>query len=138
MELFNKSLEIANKVENKRDAGIAIVNQALLYRITGDYDSAEFKYNKAIQIFTDIGFKEGLAGTYLGIAKMIDLEGKDDQKALENYNKALNLYKEINQKRGQAETLIAMGAMYKRQADPVRATRDLVFYSEDEEGNALL
>ena len=133
MELFNKSLEIANKVENKRDAGIAIVNQALLYRITGDYDSAEFKYNKAIQIFTDIGFKEGLAGTYLGIAKMIDLEGKDDQKALENYNKALNLYKEINQKRGQAETLIAMGAMYKRQADPVRATRDLVFDSEDEE-----
>ena len=113
MTLVQNSLDIAKEVKNEHDEGIATVNRALLYRIAGQYEDAVRDYNKALEIFTKIDFKEGIAGAKLGIGKMIALKDHNYTQTLQNYEEALKIYQDLKLIRGETETLIQLGVLYK-------------------------
>lgn len=114
MEMFNRSAEVAQKIDNPRDEGIAVVNRALVYRIQGDYARANSEYSYAVSLFQKANFKEGLAGAYLGIGKMLELQDNDQIAALDYYTKALAIYDKLELKRAQAETLLQIGELYQK------------------------
>ncbi len=136
MDFINDSINIAREVQNTRDEGIATVNRALLYRIGGNYAAAGQDYNKAVALFKECGFKEGLAGAYLGMGRMAYLVSGDADKALALYQDALGIYEEIGLPRAQAETLIQIAEIYKNKAKPHSATRDLALELEDDDDTA--
>lgn len=131
LELFDESIKIAQSVKNVRDEGIATVNRALVYRIAGNYDQAGKDYARAIELFTQCDFKEGLAGAYLGTGRMIYLQKGDSAGALDYYQKALKIYEELELPRAQAETLVQTAVIYKDLANPHAATRDLILEEDD-------
>lgn len=114
MDMFNQSADIAKQVKNVRDEGIAVVNRALVYRIQGDYTKAQSEYTYATSLFLKADFKEGLAGAYLGVGKMLEIQDNDQASALDYYTKALDIYSHLEMPFEQAQTLLQIGELYQK------------------------
>jgi len=133
MECFDISLETAKKVKNVKDEGIATVNKALLHRITGHYDLAKAEYSKAISLFKECDFTEGLAGAYLGVGVMEMLENEDYVTSIKNFNDALDIYIKLDMPHGETEARLQIAYLNKLMITPCQLTSGMLFVDEDED-----
>jgi class 3 adenylate cyclase len=94
---------------------IGIVNQYL-----SDYPRALEYFGKALEIFEELGHKDGMA-ILLGNIGIVHKDLSDCPKALEYHGKALALYEELGNKSGFARNLGNIGIVYKHLSDYPKA-----------------
>jgi len=108
----------------KRYHGSSLNNLAIIYKNTGDLDSA-LDYNlKSLAIKKDINDKKGMANSYVNIGGVYHTQG-NLIKALEYYFKCMSIREELLDKKGVANVLINIGAVYHYQDDYTNA---LLYY----------
>ena len=125
-----QALTIAREVKNLRDEAIALSNRALLVRLDGDVETAKKDYAHALELYTKVGFREGVASTLMGLARIEMDATKNYPASLEMLEKAAAIYEELENPGFLAEAYVQLGSLYQKIATPGRKTRDLVFEEE--------
>lgn len=86
-----RSLQLAEKLNNKRGMANAYNNIGYVYNSKGDYNQALEYFRKSLKISTDINDQTGIANTLENVGVIFYVKG-DFASALDNYNKSLKLY----------------------------------------------
>jgi two-component system NarL family sensor kinase len=84
------------------------------YTSIGNYDTAFYYGNTALQLAGKLNFQKEIAAAYNNIGNIYFNQGNYD-KALENHLSALNIRKEINDKKGIAASYNNIGLIYSNQ-----------------------
>lgn len=127
---ISKAILIAQEVENIRDEAIAWSNHALIKRIQGKHHEAFEGYQRALDLYEQDKFQEGIAGCYMGLGKLYEIRDLNYQLAYENYQKAFMIYQNLGTLGYQAEALNQIGRVLKKGINRQRTTRDLIFEDE--------
>lgn len=111
LEYGEQALELATKIDNKKEKVNALNNIGILNRKLNHYDIA-FKFHQhALQISEEIGEKASISGSYNNIGAVYYMLCNFD-KALEYYLKSLKIKTEIENKSGIAGSYNNIGAVY--------------------------
>ena len=133
MKLYQESADIAESEKDIRSEGIAVFNIGNTFRSIGQFSEASDYYEKALKLYKECGYKEGIAIAHLGIGTMYKVRDRDYQNSLQEYEEALKIFDELSLVRHQAETYNLLGELYKAIAFPGKSsTRDLVFDDDDD------
>jgi tetratricopeptide (TPR) repeat protein len=121
-EFYNKSLAIAEKINDPPSVAIAYHNLGAMYKNKGEIDKALEYFNKSIDIGQMTGDKKNLAYSYHNIGA-IHYQLGNIPKALDYYNRSLRLHESIGERIGAGICLTSIAFLY---------------LSLDEDDNALL
>ncbi|MEW6686947.1 MAG: tetratricopeptide repeat protein [Candidatus Edwardsbacteria bacterium] len=110
-EFFQKYLEIAQKIEDKKTIGIAANNLGLIYDAKGEYDKAIELYQESITLSEEVGNKPMIGLTNNNLGYIYQMMGHCD-KAIEHYLKYLRTSEEIGQKLGIALASSNLGGSF--------------------------
>ena len=120
----------------------AINNIGYIHKQQGDIVKASEYYHNSLNIYKEIGDKQGIAISYNNIGSIYEHQG-DINKALEYYYNSLNIYKEIGRKQGIADIYNNIGLVYEHQGDIPKALKcylnNLKLYEDigDKQGIAI-
>ena len=118
-ELFNQAIAIYKEIAKSSDSDNFTVRQAEanLLNMAADYwwsenhSKALELYHQSLQIYREIGDKQGEAKTLISIGD--NYRGQENrEKQLEFYTQALLIYQEIEDKIGEAKVLENLGGIY--------------------------
>ena len=94
---FERTLEIARKVEDPESEGRSLNNLGLVYADLGRYALAVQCYEKSLEIKTKLGDSRGEGATLNNLGNVYNIWGQP-AKALECYEKSLKTARELGQK----------------------------------------
>lgn len=98
----------------------AFVMAGNLYRVRGQYDSADLFYAKGLAVQDKIKSETYRAYTYKSMARLYMVQWKNKE-AEESLIKALELYKRKNSRRGVADTELLLARLYRNKTDYAQA-----------------
>ncbi|WP_461588008.1 tetratricopeptide repeat protein [Winogradskyella sp.] len=111
IESFKKTLNIANRLDDKKAIAVAFNNISKSHYKLGNYDQAIEFSNKSIEIKEEIGDQIGIGTAYNGLGN-IYLDRGDLANAIDYFTKALNIHKKAKNKIGIATNLSDIGLVY--------------------------
>jgi len=111
-----KALMLAERVHFNRGMLIATQKIGILYKFSGNYDSAHFYLAKSLQLAQEMKDKLQIAFVLTNMGEVCRLEGNYSI-ALEYGLKALRIKEEIGDRRGIGKSLNNVGVVYYRQKD---------------------
>jgi len=115
-EMFNKMLEIAEKLGLQEGMARAYGNLGVIHKKRGDLDKAEEMFNKALEIAEKLGLQEGIAIQYGNLGVIYLTRGELD-KAEEMLNKALEIHEKFGLLEGIAHDYCNLGAIYQERSN---------------------
>jgi len=115
-EMYEKSLEIEEKLGRLKGMALAYGNLGLVYYTRGDLDKAEEMHEKSLEIEKKLGQLEGIARVYGNLGIVYDKRG-DLDKAEEMYEKSLEIEKKIGRFEGMAYLYGNLGIVYDKRGD---------------------
>jgi PAS domain S-box-containing protein len=108
-----QALELRKKHgSSKASMALTLNNLGLTARGKGDIAGALRYYREALNLYTEINHKQGLATTMNNIAIIYKGHFKDYSKALEYFQETLSIYEEINYQKGIASACHNIGRTY--------------------------
>jgi len=116
--LQDKSVINPTKILSKKAS--ALNNIGFVYNSTGNVQKALEYYGRSLDIFEQIGDKEGIAST-LNNSGIIYYKQGDISKALDYYGRSLKIREETKNKEGIAVSLNNIGGVYDGQGDISKA-----------------
>jgi tetratricopeptide (TPR) repeat protein len=108
---LNKSLELAERFENKKEKIKAYNSFAFILEAQNDIDSAQFYYESAIELAREIDDKEQLSKSLINIGPIYQQQGKTLY-AIDAYEEALKLKKEVKDIKGIGTAYYQLGNVY--------------------------
>jgi len=94
LELANKAIDIAKKIEYHKGAGSAYYKRAVLYYYTAEYKKAEEDLQQSLNYRLLVNDEKGIADVYLMQGIILDAYYQHD-KAIEIFYKAIDKYEKI-------------------------------------------
>lgn len=116
LEYYQKTMDIAEKVNDQIILSKCHSNIGILYRNQGDFSKALEHYQKSLAINQKSGHKEGEAVNHGNMGIIYKKQG-DFTKALDHYFKALEMDGQLNNKGGVARHLGNIALVYDAQND---------------------
>jgi pentatricopeptide repeat protein len=126
-EKRNKDYQLTGYIRITIEAvGANLYDIALNYMYLGDYSKALEYFEEALEIFRELGNKNGMGNVLKNIG---DIHAKfgNDPKALVYYEKALKIYTDIGNKSGGSRDLANVGDVHREQGNYEKA---LEFYEK--------
>jgi hypothetical protein len=111
MRLAEKSLAIAQKLNDKNNTVRGYCQIANVYSLYLQPDSALYYYKKSTDLSLKEGFLSKLPALYVNVANVYDNQGLF-KKSVEYYNKALVICQQLKNRRKEAGILGAMGSLF--------------------------
>ena len=93
-----------------------LIQQALLSGVRSDLDTARTHYERALQLYQQIGSVHGEANSIGGLGD-IAYEQSDHNTARTHYERALQLYQQVGSVQGEANSISSLGDVAYDQAD---------------------
>ncbi len=115
-----KHIELAEKLENKREMAKGYKYMGNLHLVVGNYENAEKYYLKSLNIFRELRDKHGMASVYNNMG-VLNRRRKNLSKALKYYRKGLRLYEFINDYDGVGSIYNNLGLIYKEKGAYLQA-----------------
>ncbi|MBS1492278.1 MAG: tetratricopeptide repeat-containing sensor histidine kinase [Bacteroidetes bacterium] len=120
LEYMNKSYELRNKHEDKRDLAAITGNLGNVYISLNDYKTAYYYFEKCLGIFKELDDHEGMGRAYINMGICLwGLEKFDD--ALELVNENLSLFYDLDNKEVITEAYSTLGSIYTDKNDFAKA-----------------
>jgi protein O-GlcNAc transferase len=119
---FYKAIAIYHHNKSFTKLGNALVNQAIVYEIEGELDSAILFYQQAEQNYLKIGSARGLADTYNNLGIVYCIRNKYEE-GLKYFLRSLNIEKKLDNKEGISYTLGNIGLIYKKNGNNEKAIK---------------
>ncbi|WP_316768031.1 tetratricopeptide repeat protein [Pedobacter frigiditerrae] len=116
----NKTIALANKIDQKKYAGDAYYNLGLFYHGFANYIKAEGNYYKAIEVYTAMNNLDMVGGTYLNLGALYN-GIPDYAKALEANQKAIPIYLELKSEGDLASCYVNVAEIYQSLDQQVEA-----------------
>ena len=120
LELFNKSLELKEKINDKRGIAASLINMGNIQYYQGDITKALEYYHRSLKISEGINDKTGVSRALNNIGAMHSAQ-YEDKIALEYYKKSLKIDQEAGNKKRIAYTLNNIGLIYSNEGDMQKA-----------------
>lgn len=98
----------------------ALNNIGIIYDIQGDYDKGIDYYSQSLEIFEEIGNKQGIATSLNNIGTIYKVQG-DYAKAIDYFTQNLKISEEIGNKQGVGACLNNIGLIFQVQRDYSKA-----------------
>ena len=111
LKFTQKSLNLANEIQETSLISGALNNMGLIFQHKGDNEKALDHFQRSFAIDQELGDKFGMA-TCLGNIGVINRRKGEFNKALENYKQSLDICQEIGNKDGYATTLFQLGDIF--------------------------
>lgn len=115
-EVLLKSIELANDAQDRKCLAYAIRQLGRVYEFQGKIGKAQVEFQKAYDIYDDLGDLEGLARTNMDMGFALSRDNDPDQ-AIKHLERALGQFKDINHRIGIGECLSYLGLAYKDKGD---------------------
>ncbi|MGD2248964.1 MAG: tetratricopeptide repeat protein [Candidatus Methanofastidiosia archaeon] len=112
-DVGNKILLRLKKVKDHLGEASALLMLGIVATQVGDLEEAQSKYEKALEIYQNIGHERGEANTFWKLGDLIVLLG-DLEEARTKYENALEIYQEIDEKIGEANVFLHLGDLIMR------------------------
>lgn len=121
----------------KKHYGFFMNNLGTIDANDGDYTSAQKQFTKAINLFNELSYTQGLAAVYYSFGDLFSSNGNGDS-AMICFNKSLELEKKINDKDGMAATYNGIALSYQSVGEMEKAINafELAIKLAKETGNA--
>jgi eukaryotic-like serine/threonine-protein kinase len=116
MRNYQESIEINQKLGQKRGVAAALDEVANLQAMDGKSDAALASYTRALALLREIGMKEEAGDTLLEMGTVYQDRGDYDP-ALAHYKEALQIQRETGDQGGEALCLTNIGAVYLAKGD---------------------
>jgi len=116
LEYFNKSLKIAEMIDDQTGIAHLLNNIGLIHWHKGAFQKAQDHFNKSLAVAMKIGYKNAVA-TVLGNLGLIYNERAKYNIALGYFQKAFKISEEISNKANMANNLHNMGLCYGNDCD---------------------
>ncbi|MCK5169549.1 MAG: tetratricopeptide repeat protein, partial [Bacteroidales bacterium] len=126
LSYYQKSVELAETLENKESAAISYQDIGTLYYDIQKYSLAQHYYHKAIEIYRKTNNEERIAAIYQNIGVLHYNWGNLD-KSIGFYQKSLNIYEKLKDKRCIAISLSNIGLIYEENKHYNKA---LIYYEK--------
>lgn len=123
---YEKTIEIARKINDKEYLGANLSNSGFIYYRQGKYDKAYQYLEESQRLLSELNQKENLGITLHYLGKAAQQLGKLD-KALQSFNESLKIGKEINNQGAIAGNLLMIGVVYR---DMGQLDKALYYYEE--------
>jgi tetratricopeptide (TPR) repeat protein len=108
---YEKAIALQTKLNLKADLASSWENLGNLYfEIRDNVKSADNCYRKSLEIYQEIGDKNGEANTLKAIGDVLQFLKRSDE-ALSRYEQALSFYREIGARLGEANVLQELGKL---------------------------
>jgi serine phosphatase RsbU (regulator of sigma subunit) len=120
---FLASLQIREKIGDRRGVAISLNNMGNVYHIQGNYQEALKNQFAALKIREEIGDKNGIAGSLNNIGLIYDDQGNYSE-ALKNNLASLKIREDIGDKNGIAISLNNIGNIYSNQGNYSEALKN--------------
>jgi signal transduction histidine kinase len=120
----NKTIALANKIDQKKYAADAYYNLGLFYHGFANYLKAEGNYYKAIEIYGAMNNLDMVGGTYLNLGALYN-GIPDYAKALEANQKAIPIYLKLKSLEDLASCYVNVAEIYQSLNQQVEAYRYL-------------
>ena len=126
LEFYEKSLEMFQKLGDKKGISNSYNNLGLLYKDKGEWDKALEFYEKSLEIKEELGDKQGISNSYGNLGLLYKDKGEWD-KALEFYEKSLEMFQKLGDKQRISNSYNNLGSLYKDKGEWDKA---LEFYEK--------
>ncbi len=145
LEYFEKALTISEKLDNKKEMADIYDNIGNVYQniskndtITesekADYYKKAISYfEKSLPLYSEIGFKKGIAISYNKIG-LVNLYSKKYSNSLTFFEKSNKIYEELGDKYGLSETKLNIGKYYntiKRYSNALAELKNALDFSKE-------
>jgi tetratricopeptide (TPR) repeat protein len=108
---YEKAIALQTKLNLKADLASSWENLGNLYfEIRDNVKSADNCYRKSLEIYQEIGDKNGEANTLKAIGDVLQFLKRSDE-ALSRYEQALSFYREVGARLGEANVLQELGKL---------------------------
>lgn len=111
LEEFNKTLNIYNELDNKKEVATLLNNIGIVYDNTYNYNRAIEYYNKSLDLKEKIGDTEGVGEVLSNIGNTY-YKQENLEMSLEYYKKSLKIDEKLNNKKNIAASLNNIGVVY--------------------------
>lgn len=111
---YMESLDISEKLDNKKGISMTVNSLGNLYSEKGDFAKAQFFYKQGLKIDQEIGDQEGIARSYINIGQIFTQQG-NGVVAIEYFLKSLKLQEELDDKYGKGLCYVNIGEVYQNQ-----------------------
>ena len=109
--------------------GFALQKIGVLYANEKKYAEAVPKLERAIRIYREIDYRQGIAFVSFSLA-YVAIQQNDNEKALAFYGEALPIFRELGDDANAAKVLMLVGYIYSDKNDSTKAVENLVQASE--------
>ena len=119
---INLKIKLNKKELNKylKEKAFALNNIGIIFDIQGDYDKGIDYYSQSLEIFEEMGNKEGIASSLNNLGAIYKVQG-NYAKAIEYFTQNLKISEEIGNKRGIAASLNNIGLIFQELGDYSKA-----------------
>jgi serine phosphatase RsbU (regulator of sigma subunit)/Tfp pilus assembly protein PilF len=115
-ELFNRSLKIYEKRNDKYSMSLVYSNIGVVYDYQGDLVNTLLYYNKSLKLSEEIKDTLGIAYVLYNIGNVHKIKG-DLGQAMSNWITAGKIFEKMNMKEGTASVYLNLGLIYKKQGN---------------------
>ena len=119
---INLKIKLNKKELNKylKEKAFALNNIGIIFDIKGDYDNGIDYYSQSLEIFEEMGNKEGIASSLNNLGAIYKVQG-NYAKAIDYFTQNLKISEEIGNKRGIAASLNNIGLIFQELGDYSKA-----------------
>ena len=119
---INLKIKLNKKEINKylKEKAFALNNIGIIFDIQGDYDNGIDYYSQSLEIYEEMGNKEGIASSLNNLGAIYKVQG-NYAKAIDYFTQNLKISEEIGNKRGIAASLNNIGLIFQEQSDYSKA-----------------
>ncbi|MHA1989777.1 MAG: tetratricopeptide repeat protein [Candidatus Hodarchaeales archaeon] len=112
LKYYNQSLEIFERLDNKKGKADVCNDLGLLYCSKGDLNKAIEYYKESLMFMEELGYKKSIASSLNNLGIAYQMKG-DHNQALECHKRSYNLGNEIGNQNGVGLSLLNIGANYR-------------------------
>jgi tetratricopeptide (TPR) repeat protein len=119
--LLLQALELARRLDDRRNTASALHNAGNVYFDTGNYELSQRYYEESLALSRSLGDKAKMASTLNNLGILASYRG-DLETTLHRYEEALAIRREIGDRLGIGVSLNNLGIVYKDKGDLEQAT----------------
>jgi tetratricopeptide (TPR) repeat protein len=108
LEYYNRSLKIAEELNNRSGVATCLLQIGVIYQARGDHEKALEYHERALKIEEELDERLGIAVSLHGIGITYQARG-DYEQALEYYERSLKIEEELGNRSGVAKSLLQIG-----------------------------
>ncbi|MCB0379688.1 MAG: tetratricopeptide repeat protein, partial [Flavobacteriales bacterium] len=111
LEYYNKSLELADRINDKEGVGVSLNNIGAIYKELKDFSNALKYFSKSLKIFEELENSYGVSSLLDNMGVIYQYQG-NMTKSMDCFVKSLKLCEELDDKSGVASSLNNIGTNY--------------------------